>query len=138
MIVRHVVLAREKFEIGPCNGGQQGSELAAARAIAGDHFADFGLRFIADFSALAAAGVGFFHRSLHRYLMTTRAPRALVDARYGSAARNTITAVRGSGGLLPFRMAQYQHRQQRAPSFLPAEDDKVRPPLVDLSGQVHR
>jgi hypothetical protein len=68
LIVSHVVLAGEKLKVGPCNGGQQRSELAAARAIAGYHFTDFGLRFVANLSALAAAGVGFFHRSLHRFI----------------------------------------------------------------------
>src|SRR5262245_39099327 len=68
LIVGHVILAGEKLEIGPCNGGQQGLVLAAARAIAAYHFTDFGLRFVANLSALAAAGVGFFHRSLHGFI----------------------------------------------------------------------
>jgi hypothetical protein len=62
LVVSQFVLSAQKFEVGHRNRGQQRPELAAARAITGNDFANIGLRFEADLSALAAAGIGFFHR----------------------------------------------------------------------------
>jgi len=63
LIVCCLVFAGEKFEVGHRDGGEQRAELAATRAIAGNDLSYFGLRFIADFPALAATGVSFFHWS---------------------------------------------------------------------------
>ncbi|MGB8186902.1 MAG: hypothetical protein WCF37_17950, partial [Pseudolabrys sp.] len=53
----------KQIKIGLRNGRQQRAKFAASRAIAGNDVADFGLRFVTDFSALAAPGVGLFHCS---------------------------------------------------------------------------
>ena len=64
LVVRHLVLAGEQLEVGHCNGGKQGPELAAARAIAGNDVANVSQDLVADLSALATTGIGLFHRLL--------------------------------------------------------------------------
>src|SRR5262245_40731246 len=64
LIVRHLILAREKLEVRHRDGGEQSADLTAARAIAGDDFPNISLCLVANISALATAGVGLFHCSL--------------------------------------------------------------------------
>src|SRR5262245_27179261 len=64
LIVRHLILAREKLEVRHRDGGEQPADLTAARAIAGDDFANISPCLVANLSALATAGVGLFHCSL--------------------------------------------------------------------------
>ena len=68
MIVGDFVLAGQKLEVRHRNGRKQRSELAAARAIAGDDFADVSLGFVPDLAALATTGVGLFHPSLRLFI----------------------------------------------------------------------
>jgi hypothetical protein len=74
LIVSCLVFAGEKFKIRHCNGREQWPELAATRAIAGNDLSYVGLRFIADFPALAATGVRFFHLSVP-FCPTSSMPR---------------------------------------------------------------
>src|SRR5262245_2013682 len=109
-VVRHLVFPRQQLEIGHRSRRQEGAKFPTSRAIARDHLADVGLHFVADFPALAAAGVGLLHCALQSLPVLNGREMRRCCAQYdisSSRQRSFASLPNGAVSILPVAGAAF-------------------------------